>query len=132
MSARASVVINDRAATPVAHTFTPDGNDPNGVCVFTEKTGVPAGDSRFTAQLRNSNGKYRPSLRLTVPVVQTQTINGVESPVVVRSAYVEVQCTFDALSTLQERKDAVGMMANALAANQVMLNDLLTNLNPIY
>lgn len=132
MSARTSVVINDRAATPVAHTFTPDGDDANGVSVFTEKTGVPAGDARFTAQLRNSNGKYRPSLRLQIPVVQTQTINGVSSPVVVRTAYVEFNCTFDALSTLQERKDAVGQMANALASSQTMINDILTNLAPIY
>jgi vacuolar-type H+-ATPase subunit D/Vma8 len=132
MPARANVVINDRAATPVAHTFVPDGEDANGVSLFSEKTGVPAGDSRFTAALRNSNGKYRPSLRLQIPVVQTQTINGVSSPVVVRTAYVELNCTFDALSTLQERKDAIGLMANALSSAQTMVNAMLTELSPIY
>lgn len=132
MPARANVVINDRAATPVAHTFTPDGDDANGVHVFTEKTGVPAGDARLTASLRNTNGKYRPSLRLTLPVVQTQTINGVSSPVVVRTAYVELNCTFDALSTLQERKDAIGLMANSLASSQTMLDPFLTQLADIY
>lgn len=33
MSARANLVINDRAATPVAHTYTPDG-DRDGVHIF--------------------------------------------------------------------------------------------------
>lgn len=132
MSARTNLVINDRAATPVAHTFTPDGDDANGVHVFTEKTGVPAGNARYTAQLRKSNGKYRPSLRLQVPVVQTQTINGVSTPVVVRTAYCEVNFTFDELSSDQERKDCVGLMYNSLAASQTQINDLLTGLSDIY
>lgn len=133
MAARSNLVVNDRASTPVAHTFTPDGDDPNGVHVFTEKTGVPAGYPRFTAQLRRSNGKFRPSLRLAVPITQTQTINGVSTPVVVRTAYVEMNATFDELSTDQERKDAIGMLYNSMApTGQTMVNDLLVNLSDIY
>lgn len=132
MAARANLVINDRAATPVAHTYTPDGDDANGVHLFSEKTGVPAGNPRFTASLRRSNGKYRPTLKLSVPIVQTQTINGVSSPVVVRTAYVEVSATFDELSLEQERKDAIGLMANAMAASQTQINDLLVGLSDIY
>lgn len=132
MAARTTLVINDRAATPVAHSYSPDGDDTNGVHVFSEKTGVPAGNPRFTAQLRKSGGKVRPSLRLQVPVVQTQTINGISTPVVVRTAYVELNCTFDGLSTDQERADAVGLMANAMATAQVQVNDLLVNASDIW
>lgn len=132
MAQRANLVIKDRASTPVDHTFSPDGDDANGVHVFSEKTGVPAGNPRFTASLRNSNGKYRPTLKLAVPVVQTQTINGVNSPVVVRTAYVELSATFDALSSTQERADAVGLMYNSMAAAQTQINDLLVNLSDIY
>lgn len=132
MSARTNLVINDRAATPVAHTYTPDGDDANRVHVFSEKTSVPAGNPRFTASLRKSNGKYRPQLKLQVPVVQTQTINGVATPVVVRTAFVEVSATFDELSSDQERKDAIGLMANAMAASQTQINDMLVNLSDIY
>jgi hypothetical protein len=64
--------------------------------------------------------------------VQTQTINGVSSPVVVRTAFAEVNFTFDALSSDQERKDCVGLIANALAASQTQINDLLVNLSDIY
>lgn len=133
MSARTNLVINDRAATPVAHTYSPDGDDSNGVHVYSEKTSVPAGNPRFTAQLRkDASGKYRPTLRLAVPVVQTQTINGVSSPVIVRTAYVEVNATFDGLSTSQERADAIGLMVNALAASQAQINDMVVNLSDIY
>lgn len=132
MAQRANLVIKDRASTPVDHTFSPDGDDANGVHVFSEKTGVPAGNPRFTASLRQSNGKYRPTLKLAVPVVQTQTINGVSSPVVVRVAYVELSATFDALSSTQERADAVGLMYNSMAAAQTQVNDLLVNLSDIY
>lgn len=132
MSARTNLVINDRAATPVAHTFSPDGDDANGVHVFTEKTGVPAGYSRYTASLRQSNGKFRAALKLAVPVTQTQTINGVSAPVIVRTNYVEVNFTFDALSSTQERADVVGLMANSMAAAQTQINDMIVNLSDIY
>jgi hypothetical protein len=132
VSARANLVINDRAGTPVAHTYTPDGDDANGVHVYSEKTSVPAGNPRYTASLRNSNGKYRPTVKLTVPVTQTQTINGISSPVVVRTSYAEVNFTFDALSSTQERADTVGLLVNSLAAAQTQINDMIVNLSDIY
>jgi hypothetical protein len=132
MSARANLVINDRAATPVAHTYSPDGDDTNGVHVFSEKTSVPAGNPRFTASLRRSNGKYRANLKIQIPVVQTQTLNGVSSPVIVRTAFVEVSTTFDELSSQQERADAIGLMVNSLAASQTQINDMVVNLSDIY
>lgn len=132
MSARTNLVINDRAATPVAHTFSPDGDDANGVHVFSEKTSVPAGNPRFTASLRRTNGKYRPTLRFQLPVVQTQTIDGISNPVVVRTAFAELNFTFDELSTTQERKDAVGFIANTLSTSQTQINDLLVDLSDIY
>lgn len=132
MSARTNLVVNDRKSTPVAHTFTPDGTDANKVHLFSEKTGVPAGDSRFSASLRRTGGKFRATLKLAVPVVQTQVINGVSSPVVVRTAYGEVNFTFDELSSAAERADVVGMIANSLATAQTQINDLLVNVSDIY
>lgn len=133
MSARGNLVVADRTTpTPVNRTFTPDGDDVNGVHIYSEKSGVPAGNARYTAQLRFTKGKYRGTLRLAVPVVQTQTISGISSPVVVRTAYVEVNVTFDSLSSAQERADAIGMMANSLAPAQTQINDLIVNLSDIW
>lgn len=133
MAARSNLVLNDRAATPVAHTFTPDGDDANGVHIWSEKGSVPAGNPRFTARVyRDKGGKYRATLKLHVPIVQTQTINGVSSPVIVRDHYVELHATSEGTSTAQERADAIGLMANAMAANQAQINDLLVNLTPVW
>lgn len=132
MVARTNLVLTDRAATPVAHTFSPDGDDANGVHVFSEKTGVPAGYSRYTASLRQTNGKFRAALKLAVPITQTQTVNGVSSPVIVRTSFGEVSLTFDALSSAQERADLIGMLADSLKTSQTQINDMIVNLSDIY
>ena len=132
MAARTDLVLMDRATTPVAHTFTPDGDDINGVHLFSEKTPFRAGDPRFSSRLRYTKGKYRPHLKMAVPIVATQTLNGVASPVIVRMNYVDCQFTFDGLSTPQERADVVGMFYSSLAPGQAMINDLVVNLTDSY
>lgn len=132
MSARTNLVINDRAATPVAHTFSPDGTDANGVHMFSEKTATPAGNPRVGIRLGKKANRYEPSVQIVVPITQTQVINGVSSPVIVRTARARLDFTFDALSTDQERKDIVAFMANTLAASQTQVNDLLVGLGDIY
>lgn len=132
MAQRTNLILTDRASTPVDHTLTPDGTDTNGVHLFSEKVGVPAGYPRFTASLRRTNEKYRASLKLAVPVVANQTINGVSAPIVVRTGYAEVNFTFDQLSSAQERADLIGMISDALSADQTQINDLLVNLSDIY
>lgn len=133
MSARGNLVLKDRTTpTPVDHTFSPDGDNKDGVHLYSEKSGVPAGNPRFTAQLRYTKGRYRATLRLAVPIVQTKTESGISSPVVVRTGYVEVSTTFADTSTAQERADAFGLMANAMASTQTQVNDLVVNLSDIW
>lgn len=132
MSARTNLILTDRKATPVAHTFSPDGDDANRVHLFSEKSGVPATDARFTASLRQVNGKARATLKLALPVTQTQVVNGISNPIVVRTSYGEVNFTFDSLSSAQERADCIGMLASSLLANQTQINDMLVNASDIY
>lgn len=132
MSARGNLVINDRAATPVAHTYTPDGDDANGVHLYSEKTTVPAGNPRFSIRLKRGTGKYTATAKLAIPVTQTQTINGVSAPVVVRTAYADVTFTFADMSSEQERADCVGLLVNSLAASQTQVNDLIVKLSDIW
>lgn len=133
MSARSNLVLKDRTTpTPVDHTFKPDGDLPNGVHVFTEKTGPAVGNREFTILLNRSATSVRPSIKLTVPVVQTETINGIDNPVVVRKAIANVTFNFDVRSSPQERADLVGLLANSLASSQTMINDLIVNNEDIY
>lgn len=131
MPAFVPVVLNDRETTPVAHTFTPAGIEDN-VATAVNTQGVPVGNERLGISLRHTGNRYKAVLKLTAPVVVQETINGVMKPTVVRTAYAEVHLSFSAESTLQERKNLVGMTYAALAPGQAMINSVITNLENIY
>lgn len=127
-----NLVLTDRATTPVNHTFTPINIDANGVGVVAETGGIPIGEPKYTIQNKRVNGRFKVTLKFSVPIVQTQTINGISTPVVVRSSFVDCSFTFDATSSEQERKDVVGMFADSLGASKVLVNDTLVKLQGIY
>jgi len=128
----ANLVLTDRAATPVNHTYTPR-DIVSGVAAVVESTGVPIGDNTVTCSLTStSSGRKKVVLKGTFPIVQTQTINGISTPTVVRTSYVTFEFSFDATSTEQERKDAVGLMASALDPTKILINDCVTKLQGIY
>lgn len=128
-----NLVLTDRTTpTAIDHTFTPR-EITGGVATIVESTGVPIGDNRCTVSLkRTATGRYKGEVRLTIPVVQNQTINGVTSPVVVRTAYANCEFTFDATSSEVERANAVGMLASALAPAKVLVNDCIVKLQGVY
>lgn len=126
------LVLKDRASTPVNHTFAPV-NIVDGVGTVAESTGVPQGESVYTISLRKTaQGRRKVTLKLSVPISVTETINGVAYPKVVRTAYAEATFSFDPASTLQERKDIVGMFADSMAADKTLVNGTLVNLEGVY
>lgn len=128
-----NTVLTDRAATPVNHTFVPRDIVSN-VGTVVNSTGVPLADKRLTTSLTKTQGagNYKAVIKLAVPVVQDQTVNGIISPMVVRTAYAELTFTFAPTSTEQERKDVVGMMQSALAPAQILINDTVIKLQGVY
>jgi hypothetical protein len=127
-----NLVLTDRAATPVDHTFTPR-DIVSGLGTVVETSGVPIGEKRVQVALnRTTSGRYKGLLKMQLPVVQTETINGVDTPKVVRTAYVDCSFTFDGTSTEQERKDTVGMLASALDSSKTLVNDAIIKLQGIY
>jgi hypothetical protein len=135
MAAYNTLVLTDRASTPVDHTFTPDGFlNGQTVATFVKRNsdGVPVGDWRFSVAIRKTGNRTRPSLRLAVPIVATETVNGVDTPVVVRTAYANVDFNFDNKSSDQERADIVGMTASALAESLTQVDSAIVGLERIY
>lgn len=127
-----NLVLTDRAGTPVNHTFTPR-DIVDGVGTVVESTGVPIGDNRFTVSLKEtSQGRYKAVMKGTFPIVQNQTVNGITTPVVVRTAYGTLEFSFDRSSTEQERKDAIGMMQSCLDPSKTLVNDAAVKLQGIY
>lgn len=128
-----TTVLTDRSTpTPVNHTFVPRDIVGN-VGTVTESSGVPVGNSNLSVSLRKTpSGKFKGVVHLAAPVVQTETINGVGRPTVVRTAYASCEFTFDESSTEQERKDLVGMFASALDSSKTLVNDTLIKLQGVY
>lgn len=132
MPALQTVTVNDRSTpTPVAHVFTPrDVSKGTGLVV--RGNGVPVGEERLTVAMRKAAAKFRGKVTLTVPVVVTQTIDGVSSPVVARSTFISMEVTFDERSTPQERTDAIGIFANALAPSVPLVHGAIVGLEGVY
>jgi hypothetical protein len=130
----ANVVLTDRKATPVAHTFTPQGITPAGVATVIESSGVPVGNSKLSVSHRvaPASGKHKTELKLAIPVVVNETINGVTNPRVARTAYADVTFTFEATSTTAERNDLVGMLESALKPANLLVNGTVVNLEDIW
>lgn len=131
MPAIANLILTDRAAIPVNHTFTPR-EAASGKGVLVSNTGVSVGEKRFTlTSSKAASGKTKVTGRLILPVVATETVNGVSMPKVVRTSYANVEFTFDPTSTEQERKDTVGMIESCLAAAK-WPNDVFTKGEVVY
>lgn len=128
-----NIVLTDRENTPVNHTFTPgEIAQPNNVGIVVESTGVPIGEPKLTISMRKVGDKLRGRLTLSVPVVQTSTVNGVSHPVVVRTAAAELAVSYSLTSTEQERANLVGMLASALDKTKPLVNDALVKGQGIY
>lgn len=128
-----TLVLKDRAATPVEHTFIPR-DIVNGTGTVAESSGIPLGDNRVAINLnrRSATGRFKPSVNFTFPVVQNQVVNGVSIPIVVRTAYATVTFNFDATSSEAERNNVVGMVQNALGADKPLINDTIVKLQGVY
>lgn len=128
-----ALVLQDQAATPASHTFNPR-DIIDGVGSLVETSGVPLGNSIVTISSKQSKttGKWKGIVKIVVPVVATQVINGISTPVVVRTAYAETTFTFEATSTAQERKDIVAFMRNSLATGATLTYNAITDPSGIY
>jgi hypothetical protein len=127
-----SFTVEDRESTPVDHVFTPR-DIVGGVGTVSESSGIPIGDREVTISLRKTpQNRYRATLKGRFPIVQTQTLNGVSTPVVVRVANIDCTFSFDATSTEQERKNVVGMFQNMLDPSVVLINDTVVKLQGVY
>lgn len=131
MAQAASIVVNDRKTTPVAHTFAPRRVE-NGLASFIEAAAVPIGESNLTLRWRKSGKRFYQRVTLSVPALVMETINGVSVPTVPRVALIDVTFRFDDTSTAQERADAIGMFQNALSASQPVINGTLANLEGVW
>lgn len=130
-----NLVLTDRAATPVAHTFTPRDIE-SGVATVQETNGVPLGAPTYSISLRKTQpgnaGKMKATVKFAFPIIVNETVNGVVVPKVARTSYVDATFTFEQTSSEAERNNVVGMFADSLKTSQVLVNDTLVKLQNVY
>lgn len=122
-----NVVLTDRAGTPVNHTFTPLGRESDGAR-YSKAGASPLGDYTFSIiPRRTPTGRRKVDLSLSLPVLVTEVINGVNVYSVSRTNRGKVSLDIDSAATLQERKDLMGMLYTALATATTQVNDTVVN-----
>lgn len=132
MPALQSLVLKDRATTPVNHTFTPNMLE-GGVGTVAESSGVKVGDSKFSISNRKTaNGRYRVQLKLEVPVVDNAVVNGITVPTVSRVAYATVDFSFSDKSTTAERNNLVGMIADSMTVGKTLVENTVVGLEGVW
>lgn len=129
MPALQNISLNDRV--PVAHAFAPR-DIKNGIGLVVANGGTPIGEERLTVSMKKTGARYRGALRLAVPVVVNEVINGVTRPTVARTAYVDVNVNFDETSTETERTNIIGMLADALGTGKVLVHNAFVKLEGVY
>lgn len=129
MAIVAPITINDGKATPVAVTFNPGPEVPEGRSFEDRTAGVSIGFRRLTVSTRFAKGNStvnRSKLSLELPV--TTTVNGVTSVAYTLRGAVEL--ILPVQSTDAERKDVYAFLQNALA--NALVKGALRDLDPIY
>lgn len=132
MPALQNLTVNDRAATPVAHTFTPRSLSRDNVATLVESGTTPIGDKKVTLQSRFTGTRYKATVTTVVPVVVNETINGIVVPKVMRTAYITTTTSFAPESSEQERNDAIGMHQNAFNVANVVVHNAVVKLEGFY
>jgi hypothetical protein len=134
MSAQTNLVLNDGQTTPVAKTFSMRGAD-LGLAVWKDVSGgISIGVPTITLKNVESDGNagtYKCELRILLPVLET--ISGdaggyTPSPKVAYKMFGKAELVAPSRATLQNRKDILAFLKNALAHS--VMSETFVDFNP--
>lgn len=133
MPAIQSLVLTDRQTTPVNFTLLPiSEKDGFATVAVTDASGSIITEKRFQIGNRRTGDRIRTTIKLKIPTVATETINGVASPIVIREAFVDTTFTFSTSHTEAERNDVVGMYHSAFMTTKALVHDTLVKGQGVY
>lgn len=137
MSAVANVVLNDAAATPLAHTFNPGKQGLQGNTTVQEyenraaNSGVPDGFERLVIEFGRpvaDRKSYKVRLKLTQPILETPA--GATVPVIAYTDLFDGTFTLPTRAGLQNRKDIRKLVYELL--NSTVVIQAVENLDNPY
>lgn len=123
----------DAAATPVTHTFKAIGTE-GGVAVWQEQSSAyPIG--YWTVRLWHGKPSgnatmYRPRIKLDIPKLVVETINGVSVPKKMFTQSADVSFSLHPDATLQDRKDLRKVLVGTIDA--ALFKGTVEDLLPVY
>lgn len=130
MPALQNLVVSDRQATPVNYTLVPDNRLDGGnigVVSAADATGAAITKKSLSIGRKKSGNRIRITERWKFPTIVTETINGVSSPKVARTGYIDVTFNFEESHTAAERKDMLGMFHSAHNVGKVLTEGMIVN-----
>jgi hypothetical protein len=137
MPAIGNIVINDGAATPVAHTFSPVGVEGVVATHADRSAGIPVGYGNIAISLRkpaSGSGVYKASIKILVPTLEQtspSTATGIQpAPTVAYTTAMHLDFLLPARSSLQNRKDILAYAKNLLSHATVV--SVVENLENVY
>lgn len=134
MGAIATITVAD--ATPTNHDFVPTAVGADGVARWNERSAtVPAGFWPLSLHLRPpvpgaTSPMYKATLAVAVPVMVTETINGVARSTTEYTNRAEVTFLIHANSVLADRQHLNAILRNLL--NHASVKDVVESLNTVY
>lgn len=139
MPAIGNVVINDGAATPLAHTYAPAGIS-GPIAYYADRSGgIPVGYFTLDISLRPPSAQsvekmYLATFRIKTPILEQtspSTATGIQpAPTVGYTPIAELKFWLPERSTLQNRKDLRAFAKNLLA--DAVVTAVVENLESVY
>jgi hypothetical protein len=137
MSAIANVVINDGAASPVAHTFSPVSIVGDLAKLADRSGGIAIGFPVITQSIRSpGNGlrTYKVMMKVSVPtldvVAGSTTAGTIAAPSLAFTCLANVEFVLPERSSLSERKNILAYVRNYLATS--VAASAVQDLEPLY
>jgi hypothetical protein len=89
----------------VTHTYEPIGSK-DGVHFFSkaDANGVVIGESTLSVSLRKTPANNKLRVKVVIPTVQTETVNGVSRPRIVYQNWANIELVFSESSTTADRQ----------------------------
>lgn len=129
MPALGSITIHDGAATPVAHVFSPQTTTGSKATLLNRTASIPRGFESLNLELvkpAQPTAAYRIIGSITLPTVGP--VDGQDQ--VIRQNKLDFTLNLSQDSTLQDRKNAVALLANLL--DNATVRTMVENLEPLY
>lgn len=128
MTAIAALTINDGAATPVAHTFSPVNIDAAGVAKWVDRSsGIALGFPTITFSMRQPNKvnrNYKVTTKVVYPVLEqtsASTASGIQpAPTKAYDLVFNGEFILPERSTLAQRNDLLAFVKNYFASAAVV------------